>query len=159
MQPSRLVLFAFATALAAGTLTSATSEAISLIAVKVANPCRVVSAAKVKTIFKIPTLPSHNYDAQANQCAWFPDPNSQESITLGIRAPQQGVSYAPSGKVPGVTIDKEPAYGKTAFMIIESSQTFFDYQQADGAWVLIEAPGRSPAAMLAFAKAIQTVVH
>jgi hypothetical protein len=159
MQTSRRALFAFVTALAAGTLASATSAAISQITLKVANPCRVVSAAKVRTIFKIPTLPSDSYNAQANVCSWFPNPNAQESITLGIIVPQPGVVYAPGAKTPGVTIDKEPSFGKTAYMIIESTQTFFDYQQADGDWVQIEAPGTSAGAMLAFAKAIHTVVH
>jgi hypothetical protein len=159
MQTSRLALFASVTVLAGGTLASITSAAVSQITAKVAEPCRVISAAKVKTIFKLPTLPSHSYNAQANVCTWFPDPNSQESITLGIIVPQPDEIYAPGPKTPGVTIDKEPSYGKTAYMIIESAQTFFDYQQANKNWVQIEAPGTSASVMLAFAKAIHTVVH
>ena len=118
----------------------------------------LLSDSNVKTIFKIPTLPSHRYNAQVNLCTWF-TPNSQATVTLGIRPPDPGLSYTPGAKAPGVTIDKEPTYSKTAFMWFDSTQTFFDYQQVDGGWVLIQASGASPGAMLTFAKAIRAVVH
>ncbi len=159
IKSSRLLLVAFAAAVAAATLASGSSGASSRTAVKIANPCKVISAAKVKAIFKLPALPSHSYQAQANLCSWFPSPTSQLSITLAIVAPQPGVSYAPGAKSPGVTIDKEPRYGKSAFMIIEPNQTFFDYQQADATWIQIQIPGASAATMLAFARAIHTLLH